>query len=400
MTNLVFDMNNMLFRSMFVIGGFGAKQYTFDSQREIDELMRKITTDITFLTRLINPSRVIFAKDDRSWRKGINIEENEGYKGTRKSAEHINWDNVFRVLDEFLEIAEDNGMIVSKIPTAEADDIIALWRDELLFEQRQHVILVSGDEDIRQLVASYKTEDNKKIFACVFNPFKQGKNAARKLYVTPKYFNEWINQTEEADIWNMNAAIDVDKGDFKRIIETDDVRVEETDGLLIAMRKIFCGDDGDNIPAIYSWIKTTAAGEEKEARITNAPFEKIYESLKTSPNELVDHHDLMDRKAKVLQGIHKAAKHKPTFDIEKRLERQIKLVVLDKSLFPKEIVEEFDSKKEEYLSKPKADIAGINMNTFLQGTHYVKASKGGTGTGNEAGIFKEIDRLNSNKQLF
>src|SRR6056297_3439233 len=122
MTNLVFDMNNMLFRSMFVIGGFGKKQYTFDSQRETDELMRKISTDITFLVRLINPSRVIFAKDDRSWRKGITIEENEGYKGTRKSAEHINWDNVFRILDEFLEICEDNGMIVSKIKTAEADD--------------------------------------------------------------------------------------------------------------------------------------------------------------------------------------------------------------------------------------------------------------------------------------
>lgn len=400
MTNLVFDMNNMLFRSMFVISGFGKAQYTFDSQREQDELMRKIATDITFLIRLINPTRVIIAKDDRSWRKEINIEENEGYKGTRKSAEHINWDNVFRILDEFLEIAEDNGMIVSKIPTAEADDIMALWRDELLFNQKQHVILVSGDEDIRQLVASYMTDDKKKIFACVFNPFKQGKNAARKLYVPPRYFNEWLNQTEVADIWNMNAAIDVDKGDFKRIVETDDVRVEETNGTEIAMRKVFCGDDGDNIPAIYTWMKKTAAGEEKEVRITNAPFEKIYESLKNSPNELVDHWDLMERKAKVLQGIRKVAKHEPPFDIEKRLERQIKLVVLDKNLFPPEIVDEFEKQKEEHLSKPRPDISGLNMNTFLQGTRYVRAKQGGTGLGNESSIFNEIDRLTNSKSLF
>ena len=116
MTNLVFDMNNMLFRSAFIIGKFGSAGYTFDSQRETDELMRKIAMDITFLIRLINPSRVILAKDDKSWRKGIDIEENEGYKGTRKSAEHINWDNIFRIMDEFLEIAEQNGFIVTHIP--------------------------------------------------------------------------------------------------------------------------------------------------------------------------------------------------------------------------------------------------------------------------------------------
>jgi 5'-3' exonuclease len=408
MTNLVFDMNNMLFRSMFVISGFSNK-YTFDSQRETDELMRKITTDITFLVRLINPSRIIIAKDDRSWRKNINIEENEGYKGTRKSAEHINWDNVYRVLDEFLEIAENNGFIVTSIPTAEADDIIALWRDELLFNKGQHVIMVSGDEDIRQLVASYITNDKKKVWACVFNPFKQGKNAARKLYVWPKHFNEWLNKTEEADIWNMNAAIDVDKGDFRRIVETDDVRVEELYGSEIATRKIFCGDDGDNIPAIYTWISKEKdgtpkidpkTGEPKVVRLTNAPYEKIIESLKTSPNELIDHYDLMERKAKILQGIRKVAKHEPAFDIEQRLKRQIKLVVLDKNQFPEEIVEKFEEEKETHLTKPRPDISGLNMNTFLQGTRFVRAKQGGSGQGTESSIFKEIDRLSSSKTLF
>jgi len=76
MTNVVIDMNNMLFRSMFVLGGFGAKQYTFDSQKEQDELMRKLAMDMAFIIRLINPSRVIFAVDDKSWRKSIHIEEN------------------------------------------------------------------------------------------------------------------------------------------------------------------------------------------------------------------------------------------------------------------------------------------------------------------------------------
>jgi len=400
MTNLVFDMNNMLFRSMFVLGGFGQKQYTFNSQMETDELMRKLAMDMSFLIRMINPSRVIFAKDSKSWRKGIQIEENEGYKGHRKQSAALNWDSIFSILDEFLEICVDNGMIVTQIDTAEADDIIALWMDELLNNQKQHVIAISGDEDIRQLVKASTNEKGQPIFATVFNPFMQGKNAARKLYVPEGSFNEWLNQIGEADIWNMNASIDVDKGDFKRIRDTDKVRVEEVDGNLIAMKKVFCGDDGDNIPSIFTWMTKTAKGDDKEVRITNAKFEKIYESLRNSPGERIDHDDLLNKKDKILQGIKKASKTTPPFKIEDRLDRQIKLVVLDKKLFPKSIVTTFDELKEDQLIKPRPEIGGINMNVMLQGTRYVKEKQGGRGQGTEAGIFKEIDRLNSNKQLF
>lgn len=409
MTNLVFDMNNMLFRSMHVLGGFGQKQYTFDSQRETDELMRKITMDMTYLIRLINPSRIIFAKDSKSWRKGINIEENEGYKGTRKSAEHINWNNVFGILDEFLEIAVDNGMIITSIDTAEADDICALWRDELLYNQNQHVVIVSGDEDIRQLVTSHKSPKGKLHFATVFNPFKQGKNPARKLYV-PGNFTNWLHETEVADIWNMSSVIDVDKGDFKRIGDTEDVRIEVVDGNLIAMRKVFCGDDGDNIPAIYTWIPKekdgslkidSKTGEPKQVRITNAPFEKIYESLRNTPGEFIDHNILKERSDKIFQGIRKVVKHEPTFDIKSRLDRQIKLVVLDQTLFPPEIVKTFNETKEEQLLRQRPDISNMNMNVILQGTRYVKTKQGGTNNSmNESSIFKEIDRLTSNTQLF
>lgn len=399
MTNLVFDMNNMLFRSMFVLSGFGKAHYSFENQKETDELMRKLAMDISFLIRMINPSRVIFACDEKSWRKKISIEENEGYKGNRKQSENINWDNVYGILDEFMEIVDSNGMIVSKIKSAEADDLITLWMDELLYNQKQHVIAVSGDEDIRQLVKSSVDDNNKPIFACVFNPFMQGKNASRKLYV-PDNFNKWVDTTEVADIWNMNAAIDIDKGDFRRIRDTEKVKVEEVDGNLIAMRKVFCGDDGDNIPAIYTWMTKTANGNDKEVRITNSKFEKIYESLQNTPYEKITHKELLERSDKVLQQIRKIVKHEPSFKIEDRLKRQLKLVVLDKSLFPENIVNEFNEVKENLLTKPRPEIGNLNMNTMLQGTRYVRASQGGKGYGTESSIFKEIDRLATNKSLF
>jgi hypothetical protein len=83
MTNAIFDLSNMFFRSMFIVGGYGKKQYTFDSEKETDQLMRKVATDISSIIRQINPSRVVFALDSKSWRKNIPIDENEGYKGNR-----------------------------------------------------------------------------------------------------------------------------------------------------------------------------------------------------------------------------------------------------------------------------------------------------------------------------
>lgn len=399
MTNVTIDMNNMLFRSMHVLSGFGGSKYTFESEKELAELMRKITMDMTYLIRLINPSRVIFAVDDKSWRKGIKIEENEGYKGHRKHSDSINWDNIFAILDEFLEIVENHGMIVTKIKSAEADDIIALWRDELLYNQEQHVIAISGDEDIRQLVKSHITKSGKKIFSTVFNPFMQGKNAARKLYVPEGEFIEWLNTEDVVDIWNMSASIDIDKGDFRRIRDTEKVRIEEVNGNLIAMRKVFCGDDGDNIPAMYTWMSETANGTPKELRLTNSKFEKILEDLQNTPDEIINHNTLLERKDKIFAAIKKISKQTPNFKIEDRLNRQIKLVVLDKTLFPTSILTEFDELKESLLLKDRPDIGNLNMNMVLQGTKYVKAAQGGTGKGNELSIFKQIDRL-TNTQLF
>jgi 5'-3' exonuclease len=395
MTNLIFDLPNMLYRSMFVISGFGTSRYTFDSQKEVDELMRKLSMDICYIIRLTNPSRVFVTLDSKSWRKDIPIEENEGYKGQREKAKHINWDHVFETFKEFCEILENNGMIVTKIEKAEADDIMAMYAYELLFQHDENVIIVSGDEDVRQLVKFWPYEPGKMKFSTVFNPFMQGKNASRKLYV-PEHFMEWLNKEDEADIWNMSSTIDQDKDDFRRIVNTEKVKVEEVNGNMIAMRKVFCGDDGDNIPAMYTWIDD----KKKEVRITNGKFEKIYEGLQRTPGEAVDDVTLMERKDEVFDLICKVCKSTPAFNITDRLLRQLKLVVLSpRGYFPESILREFDKIKKEELAKQRPMLSGINMNSMLQGTRYVRPSAGGTGVGTESSIFKELDKL-SNKQLF
>jgi 5'-3' exonuclease len=380
---------------MFVVGGYGAKSFTFDSQSEVDQLMRKITMDVAFIVRLANPSRVIFAFDSKSWRKQIQIEENEGYKGQRKQAAHINWDNVYAALAEFSEIMKNNGLIVSKIDGAEADDIIALWASELQFKQNQHVIIVTGDEDMRQLVKFYPYDKDgasgalghKWAFTTVFNPFSKPK-VGRILYV-PDYFINWLNAEEQIDIWNMSTATDIDKVDFRRIRDTEKVSVEQIDGTMIAMRKVFCGDDGDNVPSLFTWLTKDKDGNDKENRITPSKFEKIYEMIKLNPDEKqIDHINLMERTDLILKAIKEVTKQTPPFKIEDRLMRQIKLIILDPYIFPEKIVEEFNNIVKAQIEKPRANYSSINMQELLNGTRYVSKSKGTV-----ASIFKEIDKV-------
>jgi len=393
MTNAIFDLSNMFFRSMFIVGGYGKKQYTFDSEKETDQLMRKVATDVSSVIRQINPSRVIFALDSRSWRKDIPIDENEGYKGNRKKSEHINWENIYKVMNDFSDIMKTNGFIVSQVDNAEADDLIALWAEELVNKQKQHAILISADEDVRQLVSS-----NGKVFSVVYNPFTMGKNATKKLFVTPEFVS-WLN--DESDMGDIfNRSIDVDKEDFERIIQ-DKTKVEPTNGKEIALRKMFCGDDGDNVPAIFSWIHKNKEGdvmldkfgEPKIARITPSKFEKIAEYIGAK-----DYKDLLEKADVIYDQIVEISGERPPFKMESRIDRQSKLVVLDGDLFPPQIVTDFNKSVSEELGRAQVHPQTWNMLSMLEGTKYVNPN-GKSQSGNESSIFGEVDRI-TNKELF
>jgi len=218
----------------------------------------------------------------------------------------------------------------------------------------------------------------------------QGKNASRKLYVTER-FQTWITQIEVVDIFNMRGSINVDKEDFKKIINGEKTKMEVVDGDMIALRKLFCGDDGDNVPSMYTWLNDKGV----ETRITNSKFEKIYEYLdKNVTNKVSSHFDTIDlidgsNAHKVLEAIELVTKQTPPFNIRTRIERQMKLVVLNTLLFPSSIIEKFHEIKTIELQKPRINYANLNMKDLLEGTRYVKDK----GRENEASIFKEIDRI-------
>lgn len=401
MINIVIDLSNMFHRSMFIVGGYGSKGFTFNSQAEIDKLIRKVATDISYILRQTSSNRVIFAVDSKSWRKKVEIVENEGYKGNRTKSEHLNWDNIYQAMNEFCSLMNKKGLITTKIEEAEADDIMCLWRDKLLFEKNQHVIIVSGDEDIRQLVSYYPYAPGKMAHAVIFNPFTQGKNAKKKLYVSEKYFNEWISSDidDVGDIFNRSA--DPEKEAFVSLLNDDQVRVEEVEGSEIALRKIFCGDEGDNIPAFYTWMSKTKTGDPVQKRLTPSTYSKLMGHLKPINLEVnkstkMDHFDLYSLEMDIYRKITEIAGHHPDIDIKERLDRQIKLTVLSREVFPKEIVDEFESIAEKELEKVPDMINGWYMNSLLEGSRYIDETY--MRSKNEASIFKEIDRIS--QQLF
>lgn len=383
MINCHFDLTNMVFRSMFSINAYekGA-QYTYHSQQEIDELMRKLSTDIAFILRMLNPGRVSLCVDSKSWRKKIEIEENEGYKGQREKNEDINWDNIYKLIQDFCDIAEKNGFIISKINMAEADDNLALWSAKLKDTPKQHTILVSGDEDIRQL-AYFNNKTHSSV--TIFNPFMQGKNASKKLYHT-KEFLDWVNtDADNGDIFNM--YIDTDHNNFKQLSKDTKLKFVEIEPESIALNKIFCGDGGDNIPSFYTWLTTTAKGDEKETRITPSKYEKIINELNINTID-----DLLDVDiVKLEESLKKIVKGDLNISVRERLNRQCQLVILRESMMPEVMVDDFNEHYEEAIKKPRGSFGNLYMQKLLEGTRYMTYERKPTAI--KANIFNTLDGL-------
>ena len=181
--NLVFDYSNMAFRSLFIIGKVGLRD-NYASQKDVNRYITKLATDISYIVRTYVPeSRVIMAMDAKGpWRKELLKNEPIGYKGTREKDETIEWGNIFEALDEFAEILEKNNMSVMKIPHAEGDDLIAMYKEHFLENTKdESIIIVSADKDIRQLV-DFKPDT--KQFSMVLNPVNTYKKKTKKLYLT------------------------------------------------------------------------------------------------------------------------------------------------------------------------------------------------------------------------
>lgn len=375
---IIVDTWYLAYRCLFISKGFDKNKYNeevkfLDSSDDIITLVNRMVSDLTYsLNTFKGYKRVICVSDSKSWRKDIILKTKSQYKSNRKKSDDVNWENFYSCIEQFLSVMEDNNVIVSNIDRAEGDDLIYLWSEYILNKENpDNVIILSGDGDISQV-----TDFNDNVFSIVFDTMRKNNTLIAKTG-----FQEWLSnkKSPEIDIFNVydiDRLVNKDGVEIVKELTLDcksPLEIKEVDPSNIIFNKIICGDDGDNIPSIWTWRDKTAEGKTKHTRITNKHYNKLHETLvrrydSIDINEVISNDTLRNRIRLTLQE-----RSKTSIPLDKFIEKldiNITLVYLNRKIIPTDIVDSFDENKEKLYKKTKNKPISIDI---LKGTPYYKA---------------------------
>jgi len=358
-TSIIIDYSNISLRALFTCQYMETqvKFSSFASDAERDVLARKITMDICSVIRAWSPDRVILACDAKNpWRDKLYEEiPGESYKGTRQKDETKNWKKIYETVDYLKDVYRSRDFVVSEIPNAEADDLAALWK-ERCFSEGDNVILVSSDHDWLQLVG--KGADGN---VCIgYNPITNNKGM-RKVYINAE-IESWLQEKDNVDIFFTNY--NVTKKTINDFVNNDPkVEFEIISPEQILIDKIMCGDDGDNVPAIFSYYK-----DGRRIRVTPLKSKKILEKVGVSTMDGIIASAETDA---LLSSISEIMKYDVECDMHARVMRQRRLVELNSTLFPDKIREQFNEHLDLVKGAGYIPLANCNLETVLKGTRYI-----------------------------
>ena len=354
MNNIIFDGNYLFHRSMFIIN-LNSKGKLLESEKQQKQFIRKIATDMSYVIRQFGkPKRVIFTIDSKSWRKEIEIIENEGYKSHKEKTSEIDWDNFYRCMDRFGEIIKEKGFIVSKIEKAEGDDLMYLW-SQFLLNNKENSVVVTGDRDLFQIVRI-----KNKNFTVIYNP----NTKQRKIYGSKGIVDLIYNQDKYIDLFDSSTYFN----NYEFILNgLKNSELKEIDTDKFIKIKVLIGDDGDNVPGVFYWKSKNG----KTNRITEKRAENIINYINNKLQKNWSVFDFPKLSNIVSDGIKLVTKQNVNENILKqKLERNIKLVVLHKDVIPNEIVEKFKLHFKENINSKKINLKEFKMDLLLENTEF------------------------------
>lgn len=361
--NIAIDASGMFYRSLFTVGNYGVakNEKLLDSRKSQEIFMRKLATDFTSIVRDIeNPSRIIVCMDSSSWRKSIII-ENGAYKGDREEKKQdspINWKNFYELTDKFATILSHKGYIVSKLPGAEADDLLFLW-SRFLNKRGENVILITGDRDLLQTVTMNKNGT----WTVSLDPV----NKRKKISLTQETLDSRGSSSCEPDLFNPNTWTTSD--DVLQNL-TDDFELNIVDPVKIASVKVVLGDGGDAVPSVISW--PDKKDPTKWRTMTENNFQKI---VAVCPKILnCTWEDLLTGECleEICSTMEELKKIKVDRDQTlKNIERNCKLVVLSEKIIPEQIQQSFNTIYESV----QESIAIMTRDGILSGTEWWSSDK-------------------------
>lgn len=330
------DGNYFVYSRLYVMPRRKGKKLV-DSEKDQGQFIRKLCIDFASEVRKLKPfvDEIVLAVDSKSWRKDFYPEAE--YKGTRKTDETVNWDNVYRIYNEFRELLAKQGVIVQQTSGAEADDILFARATELNNEGK-NCIVWTGDRDMIQLVDYTQATDgytlwyyNTKRKLIAFEGFQEllGKKTADNLSNDDLLFN--LN--------NDDVVSDGVKTQINEWIRSNKVTVEEVDSREFIFKKMLVGDKSDNIPSVVMYTKTMKNGKVRTFSVTDKQAAKILAQYEKDYGRFeVEQLFVPECKEQMSDVIYRVVGQSNTADIKKSLTQNIQLMLLHVRTIPEPIL--------------------------------------------------------------
>ena len=355
---LIFDGNFWLHKTYFI--GQKIKQgkpFNFIDEPEADKnlLLWKLALDFSAEIKRFEgiTNRIVYTIDSSSWRKKFLDSQ---YKANRTKSSDIDWGKIYEVHDEFVKALEAQGITISRIRGAEADDLIFAW-SSFLNQQEQNTLIISGDNDLLQLCNMDKSSNANTLY---YNKFD------KNIHTFPG-FKTWLDEDDKSttgDIFNMPVdLISNTKIHLREIIKKNKMKIDEVNTNEFIFKKVLTGDAGDNVPPLYSYIKETKGGP-RNYKVTPNQANKVMDEFKENRVFINQSHLFNEDTIKDICEIAKKVIKIPE-DIESIQEKwklNRDLVYLHKSCIPEEInILMFNQVEEKY----KKTLSGSDVHNIM-----------------------------------
>lgn len=324
---LIIDGNWLLMSRLSVLNNRYADD--FELNYELKLMLIKSINKVLRTFPIID--NIIFVADGGSWRNQLKIPqyiykeipENQSaeYKGNRIKSDDINWELLFSSYNDFITILQNTGITSCQEQGIEGDDWCYHW-STYLNSQNTNCIIWTKDNDLKQLV---KIDEN-------------------------KCFTAWWNDTnglflEEYQEDEFNFLFNIEFNENEDILNTI---IDKSNNVIkinpkhIVIDKIIRGDEGDNIYPIIVRNSKTNSGRKFKVTSKDIDYDLDYNNDNKIRNYI---EDLLRRKN------YAGRVDKSEYDIIDHFKYNRRLVALEKSSYPKEILNIFDNYHEYNISK-------------------------------------------------
>lgn len=392
---LIIDGNYFVHSRLFVLPRAKNEQLLGDRDGQ-EQFMRKLCIDFASEVRKMTPfvDQIVMAVDSKSWRKDLFPDAE--YKGTRVADNSVNWENVFDVYTEFQNILAKYGVIIHKVPGAEADDILFGWSTQLNNEGK-NCIVWTGDRDLIQLVNYNDATDAYTLWYY---------NSQRKL-ITFEGFQALLDGANDTLITNDDLLFNMSsdevmgdqlKSDFQAWVSKNSVKIEEVNCDDFIFSKILQGDKSDNIRSVVTWTKRTSSGSIRNYSVTEKHANQILEKYReTEGNFHIDHFFVATQVDIIVDLIHKVVGKSTPDEIRIAFNQNLDLMLLHFNTIPEGIQKSIYKEIEKDYNTNTQMINLVQMERILEGTDWNTSTKKGSSAPKSYDAFAtlNLDELNA-----